>query len=192
MYFIRNIFRNRFLFGISNILKLSWWSTLLPILTVLQLIHQRKIPFLLCIKTKENVILPTHWANSEELCIFDYLLKSEIAIKPEVEDIQKLCISPDVNIIQNILFKGSFVGIVDSSGCYIYVYSLQTKKLEFEFIRGKMSSTISWMQFSHDNKYLVLINDKLTVHIFRLEDKLRLSQEKKSESFMSTFSQYVS
>jgi len=81
---------------------------------------------------------------------------------------------------------------VDISGIYIYIYEVKTGKLAFEFIRGKTQSKVSCIQFSEDSQFLMLMNEKGTLHIFKLEDKNKVRNGPENEGgIFNTFTQYV-
>jgi len=56
---------------------------------------------------------------------------------------------------------------------------------------GKTSSVISWIQFSQDNKFLMLVNEKGTLHIFNLDEKNRIRNSDGNEGIFSTIANYV-
>jgi len=117
----------------------------------------------------------------KQISITNISAKVETVIKPEVTALQAMTLSDNL----------SYLAIVDVSGVYVYVYEIATGKIAFEFIRGKTSSTISWIQFSEDNKFLMLINEKGTLHIFNLDEKNRIRAADGNEGIFSTIANYV-
>jgi len=121
--------------------------------------------------------------NDKKLISFRNIsAKVETVIKPEVPAFQTMTLSNDL----------SYLAVVDVSGIYIYIYDVRTSKLAFEFIRGKTQSKISCIQFSDDSQFLMLMNEKGTLHIFKLEEKNKVRNGPENEGgIFNTFTQYV-
>jgi len=64
--------------------------------------------------------------------------------------------------------QGSFIGVVDETGCVIKVYDVETKSVTYEFNRGITSCKIESLRFDALSQMILLTNTKYTVHTFSL------------------------
>jgi hypothetical protein len=85
------------------------------------------------------------------------------------------CIQDDKHFNKSVqLFKASsdkrYLAMAMSGGKVVYIVSLESSKIVVGLSRGIMSkAVIKSMSFSFDNRYLVLVSDKLSVHVFHLD-----------------------
>ena len=65
---------------------------------------------------------------------------------------------------------GEFIAEVSGNGCRINLYSLLDFEMKKSFWRGKSNANILGLAFSRFDKFMSIISNTLTVHIFSLED----------------------
>lgn len=84
-----------------------------------------------------------------------------------------------------ISLNGALLATASRKGTIIRLFDLKTGERIGQFRRGTYPATITYLSFSHpDSSFLLAISDSITVHIFRLEEKIGAVQRNPTKSFL--------
>jgi WD40 repeat protein len=73
---------------------------------------------------------------------------------------------------------GTLVAVVKAGGKSIYILDVESGKVKVKLYRGFKSQEVSSLDFSYDNRFLILITKASKIHIFHFMPALRAFDDK--------------
>lgn len=113
--------------------------------------------------------------EGEQINIVNLLNNNEIKIKAHQDKIRRIAVNNNNDLIATASIKGTIIRIFD----------IITGEKKYEFRRGSNYSKINNMVFSADSKFLALLSDRNTIHIYNLYDST--SNRKSSLSILGGY-----